>query len=66
MPRWISPRTGPRDLVRRYADAMERGDIDTLTGMLTQDAGGWVGGAELFGRAFPRRRHKEAATSSTS
>ncbi len=26
-----------RDLVHRYADAMERGDIQTLVGMLTQD-----------------------------
>jgi RNA polymerase sigma-70 factor (ECF subfamily) len=26
-----------RDLVRRYADAMESGDIETLVGMLTQD-----------------------------
>jgi RNA polymerase sigma-70 factor, ECF subfamily len=26
-----------RDLVHRYADAMERGDIETLVGMLTQD-----------------------------
>jgi RNA polymerase sigma-70 factor, ECF subfamily len=26
-----------RDLVQRYADAMERGDIETLVGMLTQD-----------------------------
>ncbi|MGD0699715.1 MAG: sigma-70 family RNA polymerase sigma factor [Trebonia sp.] len=27
---------GTRDLVRRYADAMEPGDIETLVGMLTQ------------------------------
>jgi RNA polymerase sigma-70 factor, ECF subfamily len=26
-----------RDLVQRYADAMERGDIETLVGLLTQD-----------------------------
>ena len=40
-----SQRSAPRmlgdqrtqDLVHRYADAMERGDIQTLVGMLTQD-----------------------------
>ncbi len=31
-----NPRT--RDIVRRYSDAMERGDADTLVSMLTEDA----------------------------
>ncbi|HEX8007054.1 MAG TPA: sigma-70 family RNA polymerase sigma factor [Trebonia sp.] len=29
---------GTRDLARRYADVMEAGDVDTLLGMLTEDA----------------------------